>query len=89
MDLIHHLHTGSGTAAGLVKLSFESISVLCGLCVALGLVISLGLGFNNLLRTGRSISRPPSGRWNSAPGWQGPGSFSSAPASWPLPGNCH
>ena len=59
MDLIHHLHTGLGTAAGLVKLSLESISVLC---VALGLVTALALAFNNLFRTGRSISRPPSVR---------------------------
>ena len=59
MDLIHHLHTGLGTAAGLVKLSLESISVLC---VALGLVTALALAFNNFFRTDRSISRPPSVR---------------------------
>jgi len=29
MDLIHHLHPDLGTAAGLVKLSLESILVLC------------------------------------------------------------
>ena len=29
MNLIHHLHTAWGTAAGLGKLSLESISVLC------------------------------------------------------------
>jgi putative membrane protein len=32
MDLIHHLHTDLGTAAGLGKLSLESISVLCVAC---------------------------------------------------------
>ena len=59
MDLIHHLHTGLGTAAGLVKFILESISVLC---VALGLVTALTLAFNNLFRSDRSISRPPSVR---------------------------
>jgi uncharacterized membrane protein len=59
MDLIHHLHTGLGTAAGLVKFSLESISVLC---VALGLVTALAMAFNNFFRPGRSISRPPSVR---------------------------
>jgi uncharacterized membrane protein len=59
MDLIHHLHTGLGTAAGLVKLSLEAISVLC---VALGLVAALVVAFNNFFRPDRSISRPPSVR---------------------------
>jgi uncharacterized membrane protein len=59
MEIIHHLHTGLGTASGLVQLSLESISVLC---VVLGLVQALAMAFNNLFRTGRSISRPPSVR---------------------------
>ena len=59
MEIIHHLHTGLGTAAGLVKLILESILVFC---VALGLVTALAMAFNNLFRTDRSISRSPSVR---------------------------
>ena len=83
MDLIHHLHTGLGTAAGLVKLSLESISVLC---VALGLVTALAMAFNNLL-SHRPFHFPPAFRAVKFGTWLGigPGVSASAPTSLPPP----
>lgn len=59
MDLVSHLHTGLGTAASLVKLILEFISVFC---VVLGMVSALAMAFGNLFRAGGFISCLPSVR---------------------------
>ncbi len=55
MEIVHNLQVGLGSAAAFIKLTLESISVLC---VALGLVATLVMVFNTFFCTGSFISNP-------------------------------